>query len=396
MKRRVKELAILGGKPAFPEPLHVGRPNLGDETDLMARLKAVLDNRWFTNNGPLVQEFEQRLCETLDVEYCVVTSSGTAAIELMLRAARIERAVALPAFTFVGTAHAVAWQGLEPIFCDTEDTGYGVSAAAVESIADDVGAILGVHVWGRPCDVDGLLEVSAGHRVPLFFDAAHAFGCTHKGKPIAQFGTASAFSFHATKVVNAFEGGAIATSDAELAARARLLRNFGFRDVDDIALVGTNAKMSEASAAMGLTSLESYEQFRQANVRNYACYQEGLAGLPGVRLVGYPAREASNFHYVVVEVEPEDAALSRDELQRVLGQEGVLARRYFYPGCHAVEPYRQRARARLPRTDALVERVLSLPTGTAISRAEIEEVCAIISVALAQGAQIREVIRGRP
>ena len=358
----------------------------------MTRLNKMLEDRWFTNNGPLLAEFEHRLRAALAVDHCVVTSSGTAAIDLMLRAAGVERSVALPAFTFVGTAHAVSWQGLEPIFCDVEERGYGVSAAAMADLPDRVGAILGVHVWGQACDIDGLLAVAKRRGIPLFFDGAHAFGCTHQGQPIGRFGTATAFSFHATKVVNTFEGGAIATADPELAERARLLRNFGFRGYDDVTLVGTNAKMSEASAAMGLTSLESYDAFKAANIQNFAAYGRGLDDLPGLLLVEYPEGEASNFHYVVIDVEPAGAPLSRDELQAVLWSEGVLARRYFYPGCHRVEAY-SHSGALCPRTDQLVERTLSLPTGSAVSETDVEQVCSIIVRAFSQGDRIRRARR---
>lgn len=232
------------------------------------------------------------------------------------------------------------------------------------------------------------------------YDAAHALLCSHRGRMIGGFGRAEVFSFHATKFVNSFEGGAIATDDDDLAQRARLMRNFGFTDYDEVGALGTNGKMSEVSAAMGLTSLESADEFIAVNKRNYLAYSRDLAAVPGVDVVAYPDTEQNNYQYIVVEVDRERAGLSRDQLQRLLWAENIRARRYFYPGCHRMEPYRSKARYRglnLPATDALASRVLCLPTGTAVDVEAIEVVCKVIALAVRHGPEIaRRLQDGHP
>ena len=217
------------------------------------------------------------------------------------------------------------------------------------------------------------------------FDASHAFGCSHQRRMIGSFGQAEVFSFHATKFLNTFEGGAVVTNDDELAEKIRLMKNFGFGGYDDVIYIGTNGKMNEVSAAMGLTGLESVDEFVETNRRNYHQYRQELSGILGVRLLEHDEAERCNYQYVVLEVEEQEVGLSRDELLQVLHAENILARRYFYPGCHRMEPYRSyfpHAGLLLPETERLCERVLQLPTGTAIGGAEISTVCRIIRVAL--------------
>jgi dTDP-4-amino-4,6-dideoxygalactose transaminase len=223
------------------------------------------------------------------------------------------------------------------------------------------------------------------------FDAAHAFGNSYKGRMIGSFGQAEVFSFHATKFFNTFEGGAITTNDDDLAAKMRLMKNFGFAGMDNVICIGTNGKMSEVSAAMGLTGLESLDEFISANRRNYAVYRDGLRDIPGIQPIAYDVIERCNYQYIVVEVDEGIAGISRDDLVRVLHAENVLARRYFYPGCHQMEPYRSyfpRAGLLLPETERLTQRVMSLPTGTAVGPEEIESICAIIRLSVTRSKEL--------
>ena len=393
VKASLDDFALFGGRPAFVEPLHVGKPNLGDRRALHDRIQGMLDRRWFTNDGPLVREFESRVAEIVGVEHCVAVSSGTKALEILVRAARIEGEVIVPSFTFVGTAHAMLWSGLTPRFCDIEPATHTLDPEHLRKLVGPAtAAIVGVHVWGRPCRIDALAEIAAENQVNLFFDAAHAFACTHGGRMIGRFGDAEIFSFHATKIVHSFEGGAITTNDGELAIQARLIRNFGFTGYDEVAALGTNGKMSEASAAMGLTSIDSLDSFLAANHRNHEHYRDRLAGRRGLTLVCPTPGEQWNHHYAVVEIDAEAAGLARDQLHRLLWAEGVLARKYFYPGAHAMAPYRTldpRAGLMLPETEQLVERVLCLPTGDAIGPPEINKVCDLIHTGLDRAVEIR-------
>jgi dTDP-4-amino-4,6-dideoxygalactose transaminase len=392
LEARLARFAVFGAQPAFAEPRHVGQPNIGDRRALLQRIEGILDRRWLTNNGPLVEEFESTVAAIANVRHCVAMCNGTIALGIAIRAAGLEGEVITTPFTFVATAHALQWQGIRPVFCDVDGKTHNIDPAQVEAlISPRTTGILAVHLWGRPCDVDALAEIAERHKISLLFDAAHAFGCAYRGQMVGGFGTAEVFSFHATKLVNSFEGGAILTNDDALAERARLMRNFGFSDYDDVRMLGTNGKMSEVSAAMGLTSLESRERFIQANRRNFDVYRRHLAGVPGISMV-YDDDEASPRPYVVLEVSGE-AGLSRDELQRLLWAENVRARRYFYPGCHRLEPYRadfDHSGRSLPETDRLAARVLTLPTGTGVSTGDVAMIADIVRRAVEDGPAVTE------
>ena len=391
-KRCPINLAILGGDPIFSETLHVGRPNVGDRQKLIERLEGILDRRWLTNNGPLGQEFERRLAELLGVKHCITMCNATVGLEIAIRAAGLTGEVIVPSFTFIATAHALQWQEITPVFCDIDPQTHNIDPKQIERlITPRTTGIIGVHVWGRACDVDALQGIAARHRLKLLFDAAHSFACSYHGQQIGRFGDAEVFSFHATKFFNTFEGGAVTTNDDDLAAKIRLMKNFGFAGLDNVIFIGTNGKMSEISAAMGLTSLESVHAFVETNRRNYHAYQKYLACIPGCSLIVYDESEANNYQYIVVEVDQALTGISRDLLVEILHVENVRARRYFYPGCHRMEPYRSfypNAGLLLPQTEQLVTRVMLLPTGIAVGEPEIERICAIIHLAVAQSAEI--------
>lgn len=393
VKNRIEDLALFGGPPAFAEPLHVGRPNIGDRERFLRRVRRILDSGRLTNDGPMVHEFEEALACFLRVKHCVATCNGTVAIQIAARAAEISGEVILPAFTFVATAHALDWIGIKPVFCDVDADSLTLDPRRVEELVTSrTGAILGVHLWGRSCRVVELEEIGQRRNVRVLFDAAQALGCTAGGTRLGCFGDAEVFSFHSTKICNSFEGGAIATDDDILAARARRLRNFGFDGRGDVAGPGTNGKMSEIAAAMGLTSLESWDEFASKNRVNTDWYRRELAGVPGLRLLSGPQNEESNYHSVVVEVR-EDCPIDRDNLRRVLHAERILARRYFWPGCHKREPYRSREpdlESRLPITEAVARRVLSFPTGTAVGPEDIRLIADVVRFAVSRGHEILE------
>jgi len=379
-------LAVCGNKPAFSEPLHVGRPNLPDKQAILERIAGALDRHWLTNGGPLIAEFERRIAAEVGVKHCIAVANGTIALELAVRGLGLSGEVIVPAFTFIASAHALAWQHVAPVFCDVDRTTHTIDAKqAEELITPRTTGILGVHLWGRACDVESLADLAARKQLALFFDAAHAFGCTHRGRSIGQFGSCEVFSFHATKFVHCGEGGAITTNDDVLAERLRLLRNFGFVGYDCVTAIGTNGKMSELAAAVGLTSLDNMATIVAANRANYDCYRRMLADIAGIKLVPFDAREVSNFQYVVLEVDDRVAGLSRDELAAALVAENVLARRYFFPGCHRMDAYRASAKCPappLPITELLSERVLALPTGLQVDQASILRIAGIVRTAI--------------
>lgn len=369
-------------RPAFAEPLHVGRPNIGDRDRLMARITQMLDNRWLTNRGPFVREFEARLAEYCQVKHVIAMCNGTIALEIAIRALGMTGEVIVPSFTFVATAHALQWQEITPVFCDVDSVTCTIDPARIEQlITPRTTGIVGVHLWGQACDIEAIDAIAARHRLKVLYDAAHALGCSHRGQPIGRFGDAEVLSFHATKFMNTFEGGAVLTNCDALAERIRLMQNFGFKGYDTVIDIGTNGKMAEICAVMGLTNLESIGDFVEVNRRHHAQYRDGLAGVPGLRVREYDPREQNNHQYVIVDVDADAAGLTRDALVEQLQAENVLCRRYFHPGCHRMEPYKSyfpNAGLLLPVTEALSERIFSLPTGTAVTDGDIARVIGLV------------------
>lgn len=352
----------------------------------MARIEAILDWRWLTNNGPFVREFEQRIADLLGARNVVATCNATVALEIAARALGLTGEVIVPAFTFVATAHALDWQGIRPVFADIDPATHNMDPASVERcITPATTGIVGVHVWGRACDTDALEEIGRRRGLQVMYDASHAFGCSHKGRMLGTFGRCEVFSFHSTKFINSFEGGAIVTQDDALAERLRLMRNFGFEGYDNVVELGVNGKMSEVCAAMGLTSLEAMDAIVEINRGNHAAYAHELAGIPGITLLSFNPMERHNYQYVVVEVDSTLAGTTRDSLLEALHAGGVLARRYFWPGCHRMEPYRSRRGCEnmsLPSTEEVGARVLHLPNGQEIHPGSVDRICQIIRTSL--------------
>lgn len=391
-------LALLGAAPGFSEAVHVGRPNLGNRQRFLARIETMLDRRYLTNSGPFEREFEQRIAEMLGAKHCVVLCNATVALEVAIRALNLSGEVIVPSFTFVATAHALQWQQITPVFCDIDPQTHNIDPRKIEElITPRTTGILGVHLWGRPCPVEQLQAIATAHNLTLFFDAAHAFGCQYEDKKIGRFGRAEILSFHATKFLNAAEGGAVVTDDADVAKRVQLMKSFGFAGYDKVISLGTNGKMNELSAAMGLTNLESVEQFVMVNRKNFQTYERELRGVRGLSLLRYDEAHSPNYQYVVVEVDADEAGLTRDQLCAVLHAENVLARRYFYPGVHRMEPYRSlfpEAHLRLPETEKLGSRVLVLPTGTGVTCEGIAKICVTLRCALENSGAVRTALEG--
>ena len=392
MKQKLGDLAVFGGSPAFSEKLHVGKPNIGNRERLLARINDLLDTKWLTNDGPYVRQLERKLAEFLDVKHCIAMCNATVALEITIRAAGLSGEVIIPSFTFIATAHALQWQKITPVFCDIDPRNHMIDPSRVEElITPRTSGIIGVHLWGQPCDIEALAAIANRHKLRLMFDAAHGLACSHKGRMLGSFGDAEVFSFHATKFFNTFEGGAVTTNDDELAARIRLMKNFGFSGYDNVIYIGINGKMSELSAVMGLTGLESLDDFVSVNRRNYQQYQTEMASVPGVKMLSFDEREQSNYQYIVLEIDESITRVSRDRLLKILWAENVIARRYFYPGCHRMEPYRSyfpQARLLLPETEKLVKRVLVLPTGTAVGVEQIAAIGQIMRLVVARGEEV--------
>ncbi len=375
------DLAINGASPLFDQPVHVGRPNIGDRQRFNALADEMFDRHWLSNDGPLVKRFEKELCDFLKVRHCIAMCNGTIALEIAIRALDLRGEVIVPSYTFIATAHALQWQEITPVFADIDPSTQMLDPASVRKmITPRTTGILGVHLWGRPAPVEALQALADNNGLKLMFDASHGFSCTHRGVPLGNFGQCEVFSFHATKFFNTFEGGAVVTNNDELASKMRLMRNFGFVDYDKVIYPGTNGKLTEIAAAMGLTNLADLDKFVDANKRNYSQYRTALASVEGVKVLEFNANEKNNYQYIVIEVSPAYRT-SRDDLVKILQAENILARKYFWPGCHNMEPYKSyypNAGMLLPNTSMVAGRVVVLPTGSAIGESEIAAITNVI------------------
>jgi len=374
--------SITNPSQGFDQPLHVGRPNIGNRERFLQRIGEMLDRRWFSNDGPLVREFEAAVASYVGVKHCVALCNATVGLEIAIRALGLKGEVIVPSYTFVATAHALSWQGIRPVFADIDSRTHNINPSAVESlITPRTTAIIGVHVWGRPCETQELEKIGKNHGLKVMYDAAHAFGSSREGIMVGNFGECEVYSFHATKFLNSFEGGAIVTNNDALAEKIRLMRNFGFSGYDNVVSLGVNGKMSEPCAAMGLTSLESVGELIAVNERNNATYRANLEAIPGIHLFEREDEERHNYQYIVIEVDEHRFGRTRDELVELLHAQNVIARKYFWPGCHRMQPYAEddpQAGTMLPETEKVAARVIVLPTGQTIDPKTISTICDII------------------
>lgn len=398
VKKNIADLEIFGGPAAFSEKIHVGRPNIINRKGFLDRINTIIDNQWLTNNGPFVQEFEKRVAELIGVKHCIAMCNGTVALEIVIRALGLTGEVIIPSATFIATAHALQWQAITPVFCDIDERTHTIDPAQIERmITPRTTGIIGVHLWGRPCDTQAIDEIARRHHLKVLYDAAHAFSCRHNGKMVGNFGEAEVFSFHATKFINTLEGGAVVTNNDDLALKVRLMKNFGFMGYDNVIYIGTNGKMNEVSAAMGLASIDSLDEVVAINRVNYFRYRDNLETVPGLTCLAYIPDNLPNYQYVIIEVDENQMHLSRDQIVRILQGENILVRRYFYPGCHKMEPYRSyfpHAGLLLPSTDKVLSRVISLPTGSSVSHDDIDSICSLMRFIVLHGKEIKEKMPG--
>ena len=358
--------------------LHVGQLNVPDRKAVMRSFEGIFDRRFFTNHGPLVAEFEERIARRLGVKHAICVTNGTVALMVAMEVAGLSGKVVVPAFTFPATVQAITYAGLQPVFCDVDSRYHCITAETVRvAMEDGCSAILGVRMWGRGAGIDALSSLAQENGLELMLDSAHAFGCVQGGVPVGSTGLFEVFSFHATKVLNCTEGGCVTTNDDNLAAAIRTSSNFHDRAGDVSVPLRINAKMSEAQAAMGLLGLERLDEIIEGNRHRYNLYRRLLSEIPGIRFFDHAEDIASNYQYVVIEVQ-DSFPLSQHDLMRNLKSQGIFARRYFFPGMHEAPPYNLKKWS-LPVTDDLCCRVLQLPSGEVVSDADIEWVCRSIA-----------------
>jgi len=386
--------AVLGGPPAFAEPLPVGQLHFPDREAYRALFADLFAREYYTNQGPLAERFEARLAGRLGVRHAVCVTNATIGLSMVAEALGLRGRVILPAFTFVASAQSLLWSGLEPVFCEIDPRTHHLNFDALERhLEAGAAAVLAVNLWGGTGDPARIVALAERYGVPVYFDSAHAFGSTIDGRPVGGFGVAEVFSFHATKVLVASEGGCIATDDDELAERLRNIRSsYGVRAPRPVYRTA-NGRMSEAQAGIGLLSLDGLDVAIAHNRSLRDAYRAGLDGLSGLALVEPNCVETSNYQYLVLEVDPA-FGLPRDDLHAALHAENIVARRYFHPGVHRQPPF-SATPVDLPQTDALCAKVLQLPLGARLDGATVGRVCAAIRRIHEHAASLRGVAERR-
>jgi dTDP-4-amino-4,6-dideoxygalactose transaminase len=355
--------AALGTESAA-DPVYVTRPFLPPLEEFEPLLRQIWQTRILTNGGPFHRELEARLRHHLGVPQVALFNNATTALIMALRALDLTGEVITTPYSFVATSHALLWSGLTPVFVDIDPVTLNLDPARIEAaITPRTSAILPVHCYGRPCDVEAIGAIADRHGLKVIYDAAHAFGVDHCGASVLNHGDLSVLSFHATKVFNTFEGGAIVCADPAMKDRIDKLKNFGHDGETSVPDVGLNGKMSELNAALGLVQLRHIGTALAQRRAVDAAYREGLQGIPGIRCLDFPGEGAANYAYFPILVGP-DYPIGRDALYDALKRDGIHPRRYFHPLISDFPMYRTLPSARredLPVASAAADRVLCLP-----------------------------------
>lgn len=369
-------------QPELESPIYVTQPYLPPLAEFIPYLTKIWNSRVLTNGGPFHQQLEQALCKYLGVPHVSLFSNGTLALVTALQAHRITGEVLTTPYSFVATAHSLLWNGIKPVFVDIDPHTLNMDPARIEAaITPQTTAIMPVHCYGHPCDVQAIQKIADNYNLKVIYDAAHAFGVEDDGGSILRHGDLSVLSFHATKVFNTFEGGAIICPDARTKQRIDHLKNFGFVDEVTVVASGINGKMSEINAAFGLLQLEHIDHALSRRREVDATYRRLLQGVRGIRCLDSSSETTTNCAYFPILVGP-DYPMSRDDLYEELKRHRINPRRYFYPLISDFPMYRglpSAARANLPVAAAVAQQVLCLPIYPDLSHESIDAIADIIA-----------------
>jgi dTDP-4-amino-4,6-dideoxygalactose transaminase len=364
------------------KPIYVTQPSLPPLDEFIPFLEKIWSNKILTNGGPFHQQLEKALCDYLGVKHLALFNNGTIALVTALQALRITGEVITTPYSFVATAHSLLWNGLKPVFVDVDPNTLNLDPAKIEAaITPQTTAIMPVHCYGHPCDVDAIQKIADNYNLKVVYDAAHAFGVQDEGGSVLRHGDLSVLSFHATKVFNTFEGGAIICPDAKTKIRIDQLKNFGIVDETTVAAPGINGKMSEINAAFGMLQLKHVDGAIANRKRIDATYRQALHNVPGIRCLQDAGEQVANYSYFPLIVDA-DYPLSRDALYQMLKDNNIYARRYFYPLITDFPMYRGMSsahRENLPVATAAAQKVLCLPIYPALEDSQIKTVTRLIA-----------------
>lgn len=363
-------------------PIYVTQPALPALADFVAYLEKIWDNKILTNGGPFHQQLEAELAAYLGVRHISLFANGTLALITAMQALRVTGEVITTPYSFVATAHSLLWNQLQPVFVDIDPVTLNLDPAQLEAaITPQTTAIMPVHCYGNPCDVERIQRIADVYGLKVIYDAAHAFGVRTGNRSLLDHGDLSVLSLHATKVFNTFEGGAIVSPDLRTKQRIDYLKNFGFADEVTVVAPGINGKMNEVSAALGLLQLKSIDTLLAQRAAVAGRYREVLGSVPGISMLQYPADLTCNNSYFPIFVEA-PYPLARDALYQRLRDHGIFSRRYFFPLISNFPMYRgmpSAARANLPVANRVADQVLCLPIYPDLPLEEVERIASLIA-----------------
>ena len=363
------------------EKILVTRSSMPTYEEYIEAIKPLWDSHWLTNMGAYHKELEQKLKEYLDVQELSLMVNGHMALEMAIQAFDFPEGAEIitTPFTFVSTTHAIVRNRLTPVFCDVKLSDGTIDETKIESlITDKTVAILPVHVYGNVCNVEAIQEIANRHGLKVIYDAAHAFGVKYKDKGIGGYGDVSIFSFHATKVFNTIEGGAVTFSDRDLYEKLYNLKNFGIRGEETVVSVGANAKMNEFAAIMGLCNLKRVEDVQKNREKNLGIYKNMIKDIKGIRLFEDNADVSKNYSYFPIIIEDE-YQMTRDELYDFLKKENIFSRKYFYPLTSEQDCYKDKySNTELKNSRWLSKNILVLPFYEGIEECDIDKIVSLI------------------
>ena len=362
--------------------------------DFRATFKSIFKRRYFANHGPLVRELDARVAELLNVRHAISVTNSTIALMVAAKAMGLIGEVILPSFTFPRSVQAMTWAGLIPVFCDVDPDTHNLSSESIEPlINNNTCAILGVHLWGRACEPDKLQTLCNKYKLDLFFDASHGMNCSYKGVKIGGFGKLETFSFEISNGVNTIEGSCLTTNDDELARRIRTVRNFHLSESFQKVPLRINGKMSEAQAAIVLLYLNKSSDYIIHNKHIFEIYKQHSQNWRGIRMVDTVTGEISNYQHAVFKIDSKALNLDRNQFLVLLNSEGILAKRYFYPGAHRIPPYSDlypQYLYSLPITDDLCASLIQLPIGANVTPHDIQKISDLIDFIIGHSNEILE------
>lgn len=375
-------MAYSGMEMANDKPIYVTQPFLPPLEEFVPYLEQIWESRSLTNGGPFHQKLESALADYFGVKHLALVSNGTVGLMVALQALNISGEVITTPYSFVATAHSLLWTNLKPVFVDIDSATCNLDPSKIEAaITPQTSAILPVHCYGTPCDVEGIQRIADKHKLKVLYDAAHAFAVKHKDASVLGYGDLSVLSFHATKVFNTFEGGAIICPDSQTKQKIDHLKNFGLIDETTVTMLGTNGKMNEFQSALGLLQLKHIDAMIEARRNIAQVYLRDLRDVRGISCLLAPTNMASNYSYFPILVGP-DYSLSRDGLYQRLRDHGVFSRRYFYPLISEMPMYRDlpsAAPANLPVATRVAQQVLCLPIYPALKAEQLETIVELIA-----------------